>query len=191
MAEWLSGPSGTRGSCLLTRSPAPEGRLEAPLSFSAPCRPGVGATETVGSSPAPHRPRPGANAPGLQGSGAPGRGSRREGGSTLRRCSTELLAQDGEGKRSGQISFVSRSVSASLSSTRMSPWGLSRPVSGTGRGPQMPSPQGPRQTPQRAVRQQSPSGRRRRVPVLLPFVTYFAAYTLFSLPRTLCHLSFY
>ncbi|XP_027422944.1 serine/threonine-protein phosphatase PGAM5, mitochondrial isoform X1 [Bos indicus x Bos taurus] len=30
MAEWLSGPLGTQGSCLLTRSPVPEGRLEAP-----------------------------------------------------------------------------------------------------------------------------------------------------------------
>lgn len=37
MAEWHSGPSGTRGSCLLIRSPAPEGCLEAPLSSSAPC----------------------------------------------------------------------------------------------------------------------------------------------------------
>lgn len=30
MAEWLSGPLGTQGSCLLTRFPVPEGRFEAP-----------------------------------------------------------------------------------------------------------------------------------------------------------------
>lgn len=59
----------------------------------------------------PHRPRRRAR--------APGRSSRRE-GSTKQCCSAELLAQDAEGKHSGQISFVSRSVSASLLSTRMS-----------------------------------------------------------------------
>lgn len=60
----------------------------------------------------PHRPRRRAR--------APGRSSRREGGSTKQCCSAELLAQDAEGKHSGQISFVSCSVFASLSSTRMS-----------------------------------------------------------------------
>lgn len=111
MAEWRSGPSGTRDSCLLTRSLAPEGHLEAPLSSSAPCRPGVGATETAGSSPAPTQAAP-------QGQGS--RAQQPERRITKQCCSAELLAQDAEGKHSGQISFVSRSVSASLLSTRMS-----------------------------------------------------------------------
>lgn len=53
MAEWLSGPSETQGSCLLTRSPVPEGHFEAPPSSSARCRPGVRAAKTAGSLMSP------------------------------------------------------------------------------------------------------------------------------------------
>lgn len=55
MAEWRSGPLGTRGSCLRTRSPAPEGCLEALLSSVPPVAP-VGAAEDTAPSPSsPHR----------------------------------------------------------------------------------------------------------------------------------------
>uniref|UniRef100_A0A8D0RF27 Serine/threonine-protein phosphatase PGAM5, mitochondrial n=1 Tax=Sus scrofa TaxID=9823 RepID=A0A8D0RF27_PIG len=39
MAAWRSGPSGTQGSCLLTRSPAPEGGPQALLFSTAPAWP--------------------------------------------------------------------------------------------------------------------------------------------------------